>query len=101
MNALHSHMLPIAVDEMWPDQLPRPLQVEGFHVFIFQSHLGKEWELADIESLGFNSGIKTEREVRKMQGRERGRYDMGGELDNLPTVLVRLSLVPHTNGLLF
>jgi hypothetical protein len=60
-------MLPIAIDEIRPHQLPRPLQVEEFHVFIFQSHLEEEWELADIERLGFNLGIKTEREVREMQ----------------------------------
>lgn len=77
------------------------LQVGGFHVFIFQPHLGKEWELADIEKLCFNLGIKPEKEVMEIQGGERGRCEIGGEIETLPTVLVRLSLVPHMNRLLF
>lgn len=48
-------------------------QVGGFHVFIFQSHLGKEWELADIDRLWFNLGIKTEKEVKEIQEGERGK----------------------------
>lgn len=63
-------------------------QVGGFRVFIFQLHLGKEWELADIERLWFNSGITPEKEVREIQGGEgkvygRGTWDFANSVSQI------------------